>query len=68
MSDNTSQNQLGSQTIMTDVSDICNTRYNFCRIHQTLRVTPAMVAGVTQRLWSIEDIVELLETKEKNDC
>jgi hypothetical protein len=27
--------------------------YNFCRIHQTLRVTPAMAAGVTDRLWDI---------------
>jgi len=34
--------------------------YNFCRIHQTLRVTPAMEAGVTDRLWEIEDIISLL--------
>jgi hypothetical protein len=34
--------------------------YNFCRIHQTLRVTPAMAAGVTGRLWSIEDVISLL--------
>ena len=34
--------------------------YNFCRIHQTLRVTPAMAAGVTARVWSIEDLVALL--------
>jgi len=34
--------------------------YNFCRIHQTLRVTPAMAAGVTDRLWEIGDIVRLL--------
>jgi IS1 family transposase len=34
--------------------------YNFVRIHQTLRVTPAMAAGVTDRLWSIEDLVALL--------
>jgi IS1 family transposase len=33
--------------------------YNFCRIHQTLRVTPAMEAGVTDRLWEIEDIINL---------
>ncbi len=39
--------------------------YNFCRIHQTLRITPAMAAGVTKRLWELEDIVELLENKEK---
>jgi hypothetical protein len=34
--------------------------YNFCRIHQTLRMTPAMKAGVTDRLWEIEDIISLL--------
>ena len=35
--------------------------YNFVRIHQTLRVTPAMAAGVTDRLWDVEDIVRLLD-------
>jgi hypothetical protein len=35
--------------------------YNFCRIHKTLLVTPAMAAGVTDKLWSIGDIVKLLE-------
>lgn len=42
--------------------------YNFCRIHSSLRVTPAMAAGVTERLWSEEDIVlmmEGIETKAK---
>lgn len=34
--------------------------YNFVRRHQMLRVTPAMAAGVTNRLWSIEDVVGLL--------
>ncbi len=34
--------------------------YNFVRIHQTLRVTPAMEAGVTNRVWEIADIVRLL--------
>jgi hypothetical protein len=38
--------------------------YNFCRIHKTLRITPAMAAGVTDRLWSIEDIAALLEASE----
>ena len=33
--------------------------YNFARIHQTLRVTPAMEAGIAQHVWSIEDIVAL---------
>ena len=35
--------------------------YNFCRIHQTLRVTPAMEAGVTDRLWEVGDIVRMIE-------
>jgi IS1 family transposase len=34
--------------------------YNLCRIHKTLRCTPAMAAGVTSRLWSVEDLVNLL--------
>lgn len=38
--------------------------YNFCRIHKTLRVTPAMAAGVTDRLWSIEEVAALLEASE----
>lgn len=37
--------------------------YNFARIHQTLRVTPAMAAGVTDRLWDVSDIVALLDSK-----
>jgi IS1 family transposase len=37
--------------------------YNFCRIHQSLRVTPAMAANVTDRVWDVEDIVKLLENK-----
>lgn len=35
--------------------------YNFVRIHKTLRVTPAMAAGVSDRLWSMEDIVSLID-------
>jgi hypothetical protein len=38
--------------------------YNFCRIHKTLRVTPAMAAGVTDKLWSIGDMVKVLENWE----
>jgi IS1 family transposase len=37
--------------------------YNFVRIHKTLRVTPAMAAGITDRLWSMEDVVALIEKK-----
>ena len=34
--------------------------YNYCRIHQTLRVTPAMEAGLADHVWSIEELVGLL--------
>jgi hypothetical protein len=33
--------------------------YNFCRIHQTLRVTPAMEAGIADHVWAISEIVAL---------
>ena len=32
--------------------------YNMVRVHKTLRVTPAMAASVTDRLWSLEELVE----------
>jgi IS1 family transposase len=38
--------------------------YNFVRIHSSLRITPAMAAGVTDRLWEISDIVKLIEDAE----
>lgn len=38
--------------------------YNFIRIHRTLRVSPAMAAGVTDRLWDVADLVALLEQAE----
>ena len=36
--------------------------YNFARIHQSLRVTPAMAAGVSDRVWSLEEIVSLMDS------
>jgi hypothetical protein len=36
--------------------------YNFARVHQTLRVTPAMEAGISDHVWSIEEIVRLLDS------
>lgn len=39
--------------------------YNFVRIHQTLKVTPAMAAGVVEKLWEVEDIVVLIEEFER---
>ncbi|MGA3086863.1 MAG: IS1 family transposase [Thermodesulfobacteriota bacterium] len=37
--------------------------YNFCRVHQTLRVTPAMEAKVTDHVWEIEEVLNLLKSK-----
>jgi hypothetical protein len=34
--------------------------YNFARIHQTLRVSPAMEAGIANHIWTLEEIVGLL--------
>jgi hypothetical protein len=34
--------------------------YNFCRIHQMLRVTPAMEAGLANHVWELEDLVGLM--------
>ncbi len=38
--------------------------YNFARIHKTLKVTPAMAAGVTDKLWDVADIVRVIEDYE----
>ena len=38
--------------------------YNFCRIHKSLRVTPAMAAGVTGRVWDMNDLVALIAAQE----
>ncbi len=38
--------------------------YNFVRIHRTLRVTPAMAAGVTERLWELEDMIQIADEYE----
>jgi hypothetical protein len=36
-------------------------RFTMCRIHQSLRVTPAMEAGITDHVWNLEELVGLLE-------
>ena len=41
--------------------------YNFVRQHQTLRMSPAMAAGVTSRLWNTTDLVEMIEAFEVRD-
>ncbi|HTT82851.1 MAG TPA: IS1 family transposase [Rhizomicrobium sp.] len=38
--------------------------YNFCRVHKSLRVTPAMAAGVTDRVWDMTDIAALIAAQE----
>jgi len=38
--------------------------YNFCRVHQTLRVTPAMESGFSDHIWTLQELVSLLERKE----
>jgi IS1 family transposase len=40
--------------------------YNFCRVHTTLRVTPAMEAGLTDHVWSLEELCALLPEKKMN--
>ncbi|MDB5414436.1 MAG: transposase [Rubritepida sp.] len=42
--------------------------YNFARIHQTLRCTPAMAAGVSAKLWGLSDMVVVLEEWEKSQA
>ncbi len=39
--------------------------HNFIKIHRTLRVTPAMAAGVTDRLWDVADLVAAWEAEER---
>jgi IS1 family transposase len=41
--------------------------YNFCRIHQTLRITPAMEAGLTDHVWTIEELLGILDAKEEKE-
>jgi hypothetical protein len=36
-------------------------RYNFCRVHQTLRVTPAMQAGITDHVWEMGELFHAAE-------
>ena len=40
------------------------TFYNFVRIHKSLRVSPAMAAGISDRLWSMEDVVALVDASQ----
>jgi hypothetical protein len=42
--------------------------YNFVRIHQTLKITPAMAAGVTDKLWEVSYMVKVLDDLEINQA
>jgi len=37
------------------------TFYNFCRLHQTLKTTPAVKAGIADHVWSVDEVIGLLE-------
>ena len=41
-------------------------KYNFCRMHQTLKKTPAMAAGISDHIWKLKEIVELLKKSENS--
>lgn len=36
--------------------------YNFCKVHKTVKMTPAMAAGVADHVWSLDEVVVLLES------
>jgi len=38
--------------------------YNFCKLHKTIRVTPAMAAGISTKIWELSDIVALIPQEE----
>lgn len=37
--------------------------YNYCRVHSTLRVTPAMEAGLAAHVWTLEELLGIMESK-----
>jgi len=41
--------------------------YNFARLHTTLKCSPAMAAGVDNRVWKIKDIVDMIDVYEKSN-
>jgi hypothetical protein len=41
--------------------------YNFCRVHQTLRVTPAMEAGLADQVWTIGELLGILDAKDETE-
>ncbi len=45
---------------------IFHMHYNFCRVHKSLRVTPAMEAGLADHIWDMEEVLQMVETAPKN--
>ena len=58
----------GGKTTSTYMVALYALWYNFVRIHKTLRVTPAMAAGVEDRLWSMEDVVALIDERAERNA
>jgi len=59
---------LGSKPIINALRvtfAICHAYYTFCRVHQILRVTPAMEGGLIDHVWSLEESVGLLDKKQE---
>lgn len=52
----------------THMVAIYHAYYNFCRVHQTLRVTPAMESGLSNHVWSLEELVGLLEAGAESEA
>jgi hypothetical protein len=41
--------------------------YNFCRVHESLRMTPAMALGITDRVWSLGDLIDAALASENRE-
>jgi hypothetical protein len=51
--------KIQNHAAMVAIHAVC---YNFARIHKTLRITPAMAAGLSNHIWSLEEIVLLADS------
>jgi hypothetical protein len=40
--------------------------YSFCQVHQTLRVTPAIAAGVSDHVWGLSELIDLIDQRNSN--
>lgn len=59
--------RLGLLSLQQELVALHFVHYNFCRRHQTLGMTPAMAAGLSDHEWSIEELVALLAEREATD-